>query len=427
MNSKRTQRPVQNPVRKRYEPVNLNLESVLPSSEKKHIDRYGYIISHLYEKRFLDNRWKELKRRSKRARKKQFVPLNAVIMRRILDKRHSKRILRNLCEWGVIEADNQYVVGKKSRSYRLTAEFADSDFRAVDYGRKFSAHLHRLLSEEKRKELSSLHKDIEDQIEANFAVDMGLAGRILKTLQLNKPTEVRTKLALDRMSRGDFGHTVSGKSGRYFNHLTNLKKELRQAILCRDGSRLVEVDIVNSQPFFLTFFLECIKRNVVEVSKIAEDWKVDTQSLSQVSSDKEFHRFKELTASGRLYDYVCKKTGLKRGVVKEEMFKTLFKPMYYTTEFEGTFQRLFPKVFEVVKTLKPKGAHNTLAILLQRMESMVVIDTLCDLMVVEGLPFIPIHDGVLVPKRAATSVAKVIRDVSYYYSRLKPTVKIKSG
>jgi len=125
-------------MRKRYEPDNLDLSSILPDFEKKHLDRYGYVISRLYESRFLDNRWKELKRLNKEARKKQYVPLNAVVIRRILDKRHSKRILDNLCAWGIIEANNQYIVGKKSRSYRLTAKYAGSDFRPVDYGRKFS-------------------------------------------------------------------------------------------------------------------------------------------------------------------------------------------------------------------------------------------------------------------------------------------------
>ena len=127
-----------------------------------------------------------------------------------------------------------------------------------------------------------------------------------------------------------------------------------------------------------------------------------------------------------MYDYFCTKTGLTREVVKDKMIQTFFKPMHYTTHFEEEFRKLFPKTIEVFKLLKPKRAHNKLALLLQRIESLVVIETLCDLMVVEEVPFIPIHDGVLVPRRAAAGVARVLRDTSYYYSRLKPTVRIKT-
>ena len=394
-------------IRTRYEPVSLDLVSILPDSEKKHLDRYGYVISHLYEVRFLDNRWKELKRRSKKARKKQFTQLNAVILRRILDKRHSRRILRNLCDWDILEANNQYIVGKKSRSYRLTAKYADSEFRSVDYGRKFSDRLDRFESEGRATHLPSLHKEIAEQIERNF-------------------TAIRAKLALDRMKKGDFGHSVSGKTGRYFNHLINLKRELRQAIVCKDGSKLVDVDIANSQPFFLSVFLACIEREVADVMKVAEELKVDIRSLPKVSTEKEFKHFTQLTGSGTFYDYFCRKTGLTRGVVKDKMIQTFFKPMHYTTPFEEEFRKLFPKIIEVFKLLKPKGAHNKLALLLQRIESLVVIETLCDLMIVEEIPFIPIHDGVLVPRRYAAGVARVIRDTSYYYSRLKPSVRIKT-
>ena len=228
------------------------------------------------------------------------------------------------------------------------------------------------------------------------------------------------------MNRGDFGHSFSGKSGRYFNHLINLKRELRQAIICKDGSKLVDVDIANSQPFFLSFFLTCIERKTVEMMKIAEELKVDISSLPKVSTEKEIQCFAELTTSGTFYDYFCRKTGLTRKVVKDKMIQTFFKPMHYTTLFEVEFRKLFPKIVEVFKLLKPKGAHNRLALLLQHIESLVVIETLCDLMVVEELPFIPLHDGVLVPRKAAVGVARVLRETSYYYSRLKPTVRIKS-
>lgn len=413
-------------IRTRYEPVSLDLVSILPDSEKKHLDRYGYVISHLYEVRFLDNRWKELKRRSKKARKKQFTQLNAVILRRILDKRHSRRILRNLCDWDILEANNQYIVGKKSRSYRLTAKYADSEFRSVDYGRKFSDRLDRFESEGRATHLPSLHKEIAEQIERNFTIDMDVANKLMQKLRLDRLTAIRAKLALDRMKKGDFGHSVSGKTGRYFNHLINLKRELRQAIVCKDGSKLVDVDIANSQPFFLSVFLACIEREVADVMKVAEELKVDIRSLPKVSTEKEFKHFTQLTGSGTFYDYFCRKTGLTRGVVKDKMIQTFFKPMHYTTPFEEEFRKLFPKIIEVFKLLKPKGAHNKLALLLQRIESLVVIETLCDLMIVEEIPFIPIHDGVLVPRRYAAGVARVIRDTSYYYSRLKPSVRIKT-
>jgi hypothetical protein len=413
-------------LRNRYEPLNLDLASFLSGSEKKHLDRYGYVIDHLYQSRFLDNGYKHLKEFSKAYRKKRFIPLNAVLLRKILHKDHSKRILSNLIEWGIIETDNQYIPGQKSRSYCLTSKYVNSTFRAVPYSKKFSDRLDKLQEDIQRTRLSSLHRDIAVQLEKNFTIDMGVARRLLKTLHLDKFTDIRTRLGLDRMQDGDFGHKVSPNSARYFNHLVNMKRELRQAVVCKTGEELLEVDIANSQPFFLSFFIAGLIRNTEDIINVARGFKIDVISLQILISGKEYKRFEKMTVSGHLYDYFSKKEQMERDVVKDMMFQTFFKRMNYTIPFEENFKKLFPKVYEVIVFLKPINKHNRLALLLQRLESMVVIETLCDLMVAEEIPFIPIHDSVIVPRSRAQEVAKAFQSTSYYYSRLKPTVRIKT-
>lgn len=410
---------------KRYQPANLDLVSLLPPIERQYLDLYGYVVSYLYVARFSDDRWSKLTRSGKKLRKKHFVELNMVVLQKILGTRHAKRVIDNLVTWRVIECDYQYVVGKKSRSYRLTSKYADSVFVGIEYGDSFEKKLRGVREKEKSRNLDPIHTFISKQIEEHFGLNPNKALEVYNSLDLDHDKSISVGLALDRLLSRDLDFRVSSKSKRYFNTLVNLKRELRSALVIRDGSPLVEVDIANSQPFFLAFFVRSMERKRGDILEIAQHFRVDKRRVHRIAESSEFKRFCKLTATGTFYDYFCTKTGLDREGVKNQILVTFFKPMHYTTPFEVQFKKWFPMMWEVFKLLKPKGEHNKFALLLQRVESLVVIEILGSALMELEIPFIPIHDSVIVRRDDAPAVEEQLGEITFWFSGLKPKVRVK--
>ncbi len=409
----------------RYEPINLHLELILPNNEKKYLDLYGYVVSYLYSTRFSDNRWKELHKTGKNSRKRLYIPLNSKVLRRIIGTRHATRILQNLVRWKIIQCNNHYVPGKKSIGYRLTPTYSDEDFKGYAYSPRFAEKVKRVSREEMRKRLSPLQLEIATQIEREFYLDTEFARFILNSLEVDPLTRNRMKLMMDRLSQCDFGHSSSKETKRYFNLLMNLKRELREAIVYKKGKTLDEVDIANSQPYFLTFLISALQTDREDIGSLIQDVGLDKEQFRSFIGDNSFGDFNDLTINGWLYDFLCKETGLMREEVKEETLRTFFKRLNYRTEFENQFDRLFPSVHKVLTAIKRMRGYNRCAILLQRLESHVVLERLGARLLSEGIPFVPIHDSVIVPHEDAPYVKRILENICEELCGFRPTVKIK--
>jgi len=256
-------------------------------------------------------------------------------------------------------------------------------------------------------------------------LDADFALGLLRGLTIDPFTNIRMKLMVARLSDYDFGHSSSGKTKRYFNLLMNLKKELREAIVCKRGKTLAEVDIANSQPYFLTFLISALQADRGDIGSLIAEVGLDKEQIQSFIANNSFDKLNDLTINGGLYDFLCEETGLTKGEVKEETLRTFFKRFTYRTEFEEQFDRLFPSVHRLLTAIKKMYGYNRCAILLQRLESHVVLERLGAKLLSENIPFVPVHDSVIVPTEDANYVKLTLETICEEFCGFRPTVRIK--
>lgn len=255
------------------------------------------------------------------------------------------------------------------------------------------------------------------------------------------------KLFIDKihsksLSVADF--SVCSFGNRLHGVFTYTMKELRNFITY-NGIPLVAVDIKNSQPYFSTLLLEPAfwkskksKTNRLQLSKVAPDIyavlrqdKLLYNTITLLDSseilarrDVSTGRYKNLAISGRLYEFLqeqflqklsapfLRKYGHllnERLQVKQEVLRVLYcenevvdRPFYEPCR---VFNRLFPQVAKLFSAIKSNKhligdkirLNKTLAAILQRIESYVVLKVVCKRIARErpDLPIFTIHDSVV--------------------------------
>lgn len=213
---------------------------------------------------------------------------------------------------------------------------------------------------------------------------------------------------------GYFWFSRNGKKNkRLHTNLTSLNKDLRQ-FLRYNGEKLVCIDIANSQPFFSThlFYSKSLyyNNNIITLVK-----------ASEIIDTKEFEHYINLCSSGRLYEYIAENMAKEFGInyfdagwdfdgkkkefvpketnprkkAKKAFFEVVFSKNERNSKEKELFMKLFPTVMKVFKKIKEKH-HNKLALMLQNLESEIVLDKTCK-EIAKDFPEIPIftiHDSI---------------------------------
>ncbi|MFT3904005.1 MAG: hypothetical protein QM727_12580 [Niabella sp.] len=207
---------------------------------------------------------------------------------------------------------------------------------------------------------------------------------------------------------------IDNTSGRFHSPLTNLKKELKQ-YLKHNGETLYGIDIVNSQPLLSLVVLDYdlfIKNGIYKIiAHYNEKFKglAEYPELSDTSHSlstmlveliKDCHKaadvqiFRKSVIEGSFYEQfanLLKENFLlpedvlgdrikERKYAKRAIFTAFFskqKSVIWNKEIQA-FKQCFPTVFEIFNLIKSgKGNHATLALLLQRVESNLVLHNIC--------------------------------------------------
>jgi hypothetical protein len=162
--------------------------------------------------------------------------------------------------------------------------------------------------------------------------------------------------------------------GRFHTNFTVLKKEIRQKYLRIDGHRTREIDIRNSQPFFLYI------------------WMRDEHGID------DFDGFDEDVLSGRIYDRMVEVTGLTRKEVKTKMYSVLFgrnKKNYY---WDSIFAKMYPKVYSWLTEFKKANNYKKVSHMLQNIESDFIFNNLIPRIMAFDpvISLVTVHDSVIV-------------------------------
>jgi hypothetical protein len=261
---------------------------------------------------------------------------------------------------------------------------------------------------------------------------------------------------------------IEDKRHRYFKrnrtnfrvdtNFTNLKSELRGFLI----GDYVSIDLANSQPFFLSQITSEVYTlistpttlshhhtqviplcfSILDIDLIKWFGLQTVKNLLKIRQNGVFFengellKFQESCVTGSFYDNFLSfydGEGLTRDKVKDMMFPVLFSQneiykgyrriVPYQRDKE-VFARVYPTVYQIIEILKQKD-HAKLAILLQRIEARIFIDTICPALVDMGIIPLTIHDSVIVEADQAERALQACRSVFQHELGVIPTFHIK--
>jgi hypothetical protein len=232
---------------------------------------------------------------------------------------------------------------------------------------------------------------------------------------------------------------------------------------------LVEIDIVNSQPYFLsTILLEVFLsggQNAPSLPRLLHNSSQDHSSLfssfhhasNYLQNGEEEEREEEgdktqpydsglrailnlpvpldlqmmvqKTSEGKFYEtFVQESDKLTRDQVKRKLFQTIFgeTKLMRCTPLGKTFERIYPTAFNLMLELKRKKGFLWIGHELQRRESSLVINTVCEALRVDlpEVPVLTVHDSLLVPREHLGHV-RALLDNAFQRYVMPPSFKIK--
>lgn len=272
-------------------------------------------------------------------------------------------------EWRGVAVDEETRKGKIAKARELaTAPLAYPELKWTPIPHEFPA----LTDDRPAIPGLSLDKDKAHQILSQIAVGRGWTGRSLEAWHA-------------RIEDFSASYHV-GATGRIFTDGNMLPKEVREALLI-DGETTVEIDVKNCHPLLLA-------------------------TIYQAPSE-ESARWKALCESGRTYEEFMAKFDLSREAAKNEQLLPFIyggkRPMA-----EQFLSESFPELLERIRTYPRKGPKS-LAHVLQRMESDLIVKTVCS-----EFKALSVHDAVRVKKCDQEAASAMILNLFHEFHGLRP-------
>lgn len=414
-------------------PAKLELKKILaerPPTFKYDEDNFKYIVGLIVR----------LKSQYKGYLEEDFIPLySQILQRKIIGY---NKYLAYLMENAIIETDNQYIPGNKSRGYRLAKGYAEQQYNPDNITKRSllkkapgDVERYRAL----KKNYGYLTKWFDEGLQIDYDGAVSTLKRLLeKDQQAGKNNALERYqlrlLSIEKLRKGIFTLNVDDTGRRFHSNITNLKSELRNH-LTYNGQMLCSVDIKASQPFFSAILFnrgfyekESQELNLYNLSRtIFKKTKSVFSSIfsiissfnsinmllksdvMQCSSDLELYI--SLVDKGALYDYLNDQYYLRTGIkfnlsikeqknkLKQTVFITLFSDnrFFYQEEAQNKrfFAELFPTVYQIFKLIK-RGDNSRLAVILQLIESEIVLQrtTKAISRSYPDLPIFTIHDSI---------------------------------
>lgn len=181
--------------------------------------------------------------------------------------------------------------------------------------------------------------------------------------------------------------------GRMHTNYTILKSFIRKNCLLIDGERTSEIDISNSQPLFLT--------------------KLINNSESNWINKEEFNIFKELTMSGRYYEYIRQLLNINdRNYIKEITYKVFFGKNSPNSKADIIFKNIFPTIHRFIQLYKKEnGDYKVLAYKLQKMESDLIFNKIIRKIMSTNpdIKVITVHDSIITANKYKEEVNTIFQ------------------
>ncbi|MCB0701057.1 MAG: hypothetical protein H6551_12090 [Chitinophagales bacterium] len=414
------------------------------------------------------------------------VPLNSRALRKALGRRYRDTI-DVLIEHGIIETNDVFEVGKTSKQYRFTEQYRYSSTKYVapktNKYREFSIPQGAVKIDASTFYDVRLVKRVQkmfvgltiDVIAANSWVDkyyeeqrqVIISAKNKKAIQRKlkelviKCNGYRESIRKVHVKEASFVQDAFGH--RLHTPLTRLKKELRQFVRY-DGMPLVEIDIANSQLFFMIPLLqwkmyhpqagggekntfkhriwigedqrETYRNTIMWCKEVEMQYSKGLQEISFVSDACKgivYERVAQyLSASGYFKNEEAKEE--KRAHVKKYLLKLIFASptknysMYNASigAIWDAFKACYPEIGKLVILIKGVD-YKAISRLLQRIESYCIIGSVCKIVNDKNadIPLFTLHDCIVTTDNYVETVEKELLGIITELIGFTPTVKRK--
>ncbi len=322
----------------------------------------------------------------------QYVELSSKFLKKILASPNPKLTIDLLTWLGVIQVNDSYQSGTRSKSYRLTCTYARRD---LDISQRMSGSILKAIEQHNRENLRSETKldpvrlKIKETLQrVSFRSDVEIY-----TARFKARPRYHREQCRKFINEGNSFFTVDEKSGRVFNAITSTPKEMRKYLLI-DGKVTAEPDLPSAQPMLAATLYE---------SGLKEEQEEKQQYLNFISGD--FYKSLAKEAKSHLKD----RSAIKRACYRE----IFFNPKVSKGKLWKAFKKLFPilaqKIEERKGQTKSGGKKNSdFAIYLQKAEAEIVIDDVGKQLVEAGIPFVTVHDSIICPKKDEKKVERLL-------------------
>lgn len=378
-----------------------------------------------------------------------FVPIKARYLQTIMGEDYH-RIRQRLEEAQVIEVIHSYVVGERSMLYGLGKQHQEAIHRRTNLE---SPGIVKRLTRWRRQQYQDIHLPVHKYLR-----------HWLEKIEIGEPElDESAKSYRDdlfnclRLKDRDFRFWTC-PYGRVHTNVTNLSAYLRKYISI-NGHQLYELDIANSQPYFLALLMLNHGNKVVPFPELVElaqelcpncisspettppqpaplhyDTKTaylyDSKALRKgvfllagLTFDADVEAYMDAVCDGTLYEF--RSRNVPRDQAKKQLFSAVFFGEHkYHYQLEEDFKKYFPGVYRFIRKFKRKD-YRHLAHALQRAESGFVVHRVCKRLMEQypEIPVLTVHDSILSPDPEL--VYNVILQEAHKYG-LVPKVKVKS-
>ena len=322
------------------------------------------------------------------------------ILQRVMGERTAK-ITHALADRGAIQRTASYCPGVKHKGYRLAARFVDGPFvrvRARDpyFIGRYDLAMQRLQKVEEHGWLP-VHHALRYEQRRILTIDSDKAAKVLASLP--EKSQAGQQVLVENLHENRFQFSVSS-TGRVFNSITGMKRELRHAALRLDGRPVMAVDIVSAQPAFVVAILapangvqgpcRYIERPFAApcLPSLGCLGKHPAKELDSI------YEYSDLVFSGKFYEELQTATGIgDRDEVKRLFMRDILaKKGNYPSQFEDVFRERFPVVHACIRQFN-KGNHAALINHLQRLESWLVVEQVAPRLL-GHVPVVTLHDSI---------------------------------
>ena len=396
-----------------------------------------------------------------------FISLNALLLRNFIGP-ESMLVMGSLLQNGVIDIDEQYIVGKKNRGYRISQGYfietvnvliCNTGMRKKHYKRKKEReHEQKLKLKKIPYLLKWLNKD-------HVTIDVTTAHNFIETyrsLMLEKwkttvfSSEAKKTEAKYRVINRSFyqihvAKTIAAgifqssrdSAGRFYSPIVHLTKELRSCILL-NGEKTGSIDVKASQPYLFQMLLkeqfwktaptkEITLYNtyrerykqlndpgrrediIMMLKRLEPSYGSGLQNIpfKKFNWESDFYMYLGMLVKGSTTDENILKNYADRKAVKKTMMLVLYdvydskNPPYYQA-----FKEQFPGESSIMDTIKYQQQTDIFPTILQSVEAKLILEICCKKIDEQhpNLPILTIHDSVLCQVSSIETIKKTLEN-----------------